>query len=207
MARGRKPQPAAVKEAKGNPGRRRIPKAAEEQAPDLGTVPAWLDTSAHAPKDGQEIAALAVETWRRLQPLATGMKLLKATDEWTLGRFCQYQAEWVHFTRVLAAEGYWYEKVQGNGETAKLPHPASRARRDAERSLQSLGEAMGLTPAARLRITQQLVQALPSQPGLPLDGDEAGAQKGGSRRPASREAGGSPLMGGEGQAMKPGFLN
>lgn len=202
MARGRKAEPAELKAAKGNPGRRRISKAQDDVLADLGGAPSWLDVSKRSRADGKAIARLAIETWQKLQPLAVSMKLLKATDEWALGRFCQYMAEWTHFKNVLAEKGYWYEKEQGNGATAMLPHPAARARLEAERALKDLGDAMGLTPSARMRITQQLAQSLPPQPGLPgMEGAVARDQP----APRGSEAGGMPEFGGAG--LKPGFLN
>ena len=202
MARGRKPQPAAVKEARGNPGRRPVKRAAEAAVKDLAGYPDWLDVTKFAAKDQRAIAALALAAWRHLQAELQTLRLLKTTDAYTLGRFCQYHAEWVHATRVLAAEGYWYERKLGTGETAKLPHPAARMRRDAMMALKDLGDAMGLTPSARLRLTQQLANGLPGgQPGLPLDGTSEGKTP--VEAPAPNE---QPAMGGEGP-LRTGFLN
>ena len=205
MARGRKAQPAAVKEARGNPGRRPIRREAEAAVNDLAGYPDWLDVTRFAKADRNKIAALAIAAWRHLQGELQTLRLLKTTDAYTLGRFCQYHAEWVYATRVLAAEGYWYERVLGTGETAKLPHPAARMRRDAMSALKDLGDAMGLTPSARLRLTQQLAQGLPGghQAGLPL---ESGDQAKDTPPAARREAGGEPKLGGEGP-LRTGFLN
>ena len=204
MARGRKAQPAAVKEAKGNPGRRPIRREAEALVLDLGGHPDWLDLSDYAAEDRAEIGALAIAAWAHLQQQLQTLRLLKTTDTYTLGRFCQYHAEWVYATRVLAAEGYWYERVLGTGETAKLPHPASRMRRDANAAMKDLGDAMGLTPQARMRLAQQMANPIGKQGGLDLDGARAPSSPG--KTPASREGGGKPSSGGVGPT-RPGFLN
>lgn len=198
MARGRKAQPAAVKEAKGNPGRRRIARTADDAARELaGAPPAWLDMSDVGTPLAADMSKIAREVWTSLHADLVRLKLLRSTDENAFGRYCQYMAEWIHFTRVLLTEGYTYRRMLGTGEEALLPHPATKARHTANQALIALGDAMGLTPAARQRIQQQMAQVLPAaQPGLDLEG-KSGAAKG--------EARGKPLAGGSGP-FRAGFL-
>jgi P27 family predicted phage terminase small subunit len=201
MARGRKAQPAAVKEARGNPGRRRIPKAAAVEERDLGGYPDWLDTSAVGTERAIAISALAIEAWRRLKPDLERMKLLKATDGDAFARYCRYLGEFVYFTRYLDEHGATYEAKAGTGETLWRPRQENRIRKDCEQALKDLGDSMGLTPAARLRIVQQLAAAPGQQPNLPL-----GEQAKGNPATANREAGGKPFSGGAGP-IRAGLLN
>lgn len=182
MTRGRKPDPAAIKRAKGNPGRRPIHEPedlpidetenGEEQPaatlPDGAMPPAWLDTSELNTPEAKEISAWAVQIWRELYPNLVQLKLLKSTDANAFGRYCRYMAEWIKYTRQIDREGATYTSSSEHVTELKRPHPAVRFRKDVEQHLKDLGESMGLTPASRQRIMMALAGA---QGRLPFGGE------------------------------------
>jgi len=158
MARGRRADPAEVKRLKGNPGNRPIG-AAPAQQEDLSDIPAWLTTDDVGTDAARRISALAVQIWRRLHGELVKLKLLKSTDENAFGRYCRYMAEWIEHTRTIDRDGHWYTTSSEHVGELRRPHPAVRFRKDVEQALKDLGESMGLTPAARQRIFQQLATA------------------------------------------------
>ncbi|RIK91757.1 MAG: phage terminase small subunit P27 family [Proteobacteria bacterium] len=178
MTRGRRPEPSAVKKAKGNPGRRRIVDAAPSSGIDAAALtapPAWLDTSAAVDSAAaRETSALAQKIWNELLPDLQRMQLVQATDKNALARYCRYAAEWVYYTRTIDREGAYYTTSSEHVAEIRRPHPAMRFRKDCEQALKELGETMGLNPAARQRLFQQLA-AMGKQPALPGVGDDAAA--------------------------------
>lgn len=158
MARGRKAEPAEIKRLKGNPGNRPMP-APVTQPDELADIPAWLTTDDIGTEAAVRISALAVQIWRRLHGDLVKLKLLKATDENAFGRYCRYMAEWIEHTRAIDRDGAWYVTSSEHVGELRRPHPAVKFRKEVEQALKDLGESMGLTPAARQRIFQQLAQA------------------------------------------------
>ena len=77
--KGRKPKPAEVREAQGNPGHRPMPTAAHD-VPGL---------KASAPK-GLPVAARRI--WEELAPELGRMKLLRTTDFGAFSRYCEHLA-------------------------------------------------------------------------------------------------------------------
>lgn len=138
--RGPKPQPAAVKLAKGNPGRR--PTGADPvengEGPAKVTPPSWLKT------DG-----LAV--WKRLAPRLAALKLLTETDGETFGRYCRNFARWLKMQQRLDKEGEIYEIETASGKVRRAD-PAYVIGDRLERQLVAAEAVFGLNPAERQRI-------------------------------------------------------
>jgi P27 family predicted phage terminase small subunit len=193
-SRGRKPEPAAVKKAKGNPGRRRLgedPKldAGESAASLKVDAPAWL-------KDrGREI-------WDRLAPRLIGMKLLAAIDAEAFARYCRNYARWHAMQETLDSEGETYESESQHGKL-KRAHPAFLISDRLERQLQAVEDRFGLNPAERQRLFAARA-AVPRQGELfggsaaePRPGAQKRRSEGGNRPSASALKPASPV----------GFLN
>lgn len=140
MKPGRKPDPAAVKVAKGNPSRRRIGADPVIDTAQTGGVspPAWLK------KD-----ALAV--WARLAPNVARLKLLTPVDAESFARYCRNLARWLKMQDVLDNEGETYESVSAHG-TLKRAHPAFLIGDRLARLLEAQESVFGLNPAERQRI-------------------------------------------------------
>jgi len=93
---GRKPAPAVVKEAKGNPGRRRIGADPVDTSQTGGVAPpSWLKGD-----------ALAV--WNRLAPNVARLKLLTPVDAESFARYCRNLSRWLKMQDVLDKEGETY---------------------------------------------------------------------------------------------------
>lgn len=168
---GRRPKPAAVAKAQGNPGRRPLKKklAAEkaavpaaETAIEKPSPSIWLETlRKHKKRDGKAIAEAAEAVWAKLYPELKQIKLLRSTDENAFARYCVYMAEWQHFTNILYADGFTYKTDSDHVTGLRRPHPAFRFRKDTEQMLRDMEDRFGLTPAMRQRIQLQLANALP----------------------------------------------
>ncbi|TZG26496.1 phage terminase small subunit P27 family [Sphingomonas montanisoli] len=177
MTRGRRPQPEAVREAKGNTSRRPrlAPVATVEPTSSGSRLPGWLDTQKRIRKVAAERASkLTGEIWAFLQPELSRMNLVKATDEVTLGRFCRYMAEWIEYTHVLDQEGTFYITSSPHVGELRRPHPAFKQRKDIEQHLKDLGDVLGLSPAARQRLMLQLANSnglQPNHPGAPANSE------------------------------------
>lgn len=176
MARGRKPEPAAVKRAKGNPGRRPIVEDPALPVPaGMASMPDWLDTSDLGTAAAAEITTLAKRVWAELRPELERINIIAAPDRNALARYCRYMAEWIIHTRTIDREGTHYVTSSEHVGELRRPHPAMRFRKDCEQALKELGEAMGLTPAARQALFIKLA-ATGGQGKLPL-GDQEDAPK------------------------------
>ncbi|MHC2573979.1 phage terminase small subunit P27 family [Rhizobium leguminosarum] len=143
--RGPKPEPAAVKKAKGNSGRRPIgedPKA-EDAKPEVSSMssvvpPAWL-------KDG------GLDVWGRLAPRLIAMKLLTQLDAETFGRYCRNFSRWLKMQERLDDKGEVYEIETASGIVRRY-EPAFAIADRLERQLSAAEANFGLNPAERQRL-------------------------------------------------------
>ncbi|MEW7009500.1 phage terminase small subunit P27 family [Lentilitoribacter sp. EG35] len=146
MARGRKPAPAAIKKAKGNPGKRKIgedPKVSEtsvstKSQSSILSYPDWLDD------DGQKV-------WDKLAPNLFALKLLTATDFETFGRYCENFSTWLKLRTILKTVGLIYTVETASG-TVSRAHPAFLMAERLDRLLTTFEADFGLNPAERQRI-------------------------------------------------------
>lgn len=139
--RGPKPEPAAVKEAKGKPGRRPIghDPVTEEAAKVVSvTPPVWLK-------------AEGLKVWQRLAPRLSQLKLLSPTDAETFGRYCRNFARWMKMQKRLDDMGEIYEIETASGKVRRAD-PAFLIGDRLERQLVSAEAVFGLNPAERQRI-------------------------------------------------------
>jgi P27 family predicted phage terminase small subunit len=169
--RGPKPEPAAVKIAKGNPGHRPIGADPQIPADQAGPVapPLWLKK-----------AGLAI--WERLAPRLTAMKLLSAVDAEAFGRYCRNFARWEKMQRILDKEDEFYESESAHGKLKRV-HPAFLVSDRLERQLLASEDRFGLNPAER----QRLFAARAANPNL---GDLFGGLPGGQQPAAPKPRGG-----------------
>ena len=142
--RGPPPKPTKMKEAAGNPGKRRLND--REPKPEVGAprMPAWLPARAKA-------------EWKRIVPELERLGLLTVIDLAALASYCVAYSEVEAATRTLEKEGricVWsiFDK-QGVkvGERLKA-HPAVQMQRDAARLVKQFISEFGLTPASRSRV-------------------------------------------------------
>lgn len=148
--RGPKPEPAAVKEAKGNPGRRKVGSdPVADETPVKVAPPAWLK------KDG-------LEAWGRLAPRLVALKLLTPTDAETFGRYCRNFARWLKMQKRLDDVGEIYEIETASGKVRRAD-PAYVIGDRIERQLISAEAVFGLNPAERQRIYAARAAAPPGE--------------------------------------------
>lgn len=153
-ARGPKPEPAAVKVAKGNPGHRPIgidpvdeTKASDAAPQPKIPPPAWLKG------EGRKV-------WESLAPRLTAMKLLTPIDSLTFGRYCKNFALWLKMQRRLTRRGEIYEIETASGRVRRTD-PAFLIADRIDKRLESVEDRFGLNPAERQRLYAQRA-AIPS---------------------------------------------
>ena len=159
MARGRKAEPAEVKLAKGNPGRRRIAQTPTD-ARDLATA---------APPD---LADAAKTIWDRLAPELSRLKFLRDTDRNAFARYCEHLGRWWVLTTEMRTEGETYlSKSEHNPEGLMRINPKFFVREKIERRMEFLEDRFGLSPMARRQILQRLAGMVPFMPGKQGEAD------------------------------------
>ncbi len=137
MAKGRKAKPTHLKVIEGDRGKRGVtqnepqPRAVEPDKPDFTTQ-------------------AASRCWDRIVVELRAMGILHAADRDALEIYCEAYGTW-KTAQAGVAKG-----VLVNRGTETHPHPVTnpswRVARDAAGLVTKLGEAFGLTPAARARI-------------------------------------------------------
>lgn len=152
MARGPSPKPAAVAQAQGNPGRRRIgadPAPADDA--QASSAPDWLSPG-----------ALAV--WTRLAPELTRLRLLSRADGLTFGRYCQLFALWLEAKAGVDLHGI---VVTTTSEHVTMDRMSKHlhAMLLLEKRLEDHEDRFGLNPANRQRIYAQRAAAGAGAPG------------------------------------------
>lgn len=124
--RGRKPDPTALKEAKGNPGKRKLSK--DEPAPraDTGGPPSWL-------------GPIALKEWKRIVPELRSQGLFTVFDRAALEMYVSHYEMW----RVaLAAARKRNDPV----------HPVNIEVRQQALFLHRMLAEFGFTPSSRVRL-------------------------------------------------------
>jgi P27 family predicted phage terminase small subunit len=159
--RGPAPKPTALKQAQGNPGRRRLND--NEPIPPAGEVgpPSWLGPQAR-------------EVWLQLSPVMLAMRVLTTADVWTFGRYCTNFARWLELRTFLAEKGphatTYPVKDEAGNVRAILELPQAREFRRLDELLLKSEREFGLTPSARSRI-QIEPGGVVVRPEVPDDGD------------------------------------
>jgi phage terminase small subunit len=159
---GRNRQPTAIKEARGNPGKRRLNEW--EPIPPKGEV---------EPPASLKGDALAV--WKRESPIAIAMRTLTTADVTLFARYCRAVAELAMMDADFADMEAEREEKRAMGESeAKYRHPFLREtdsggctvnqiayyRDKLEDKVISMGERFGMNPVGRTKINVRLGDGL-----------------------------------------------
>lgn len=172
---GRDTKPDELKRMQGNPGNGVLPPVSEDDE-----IPAPLpDVLEYVPEppewlagNGSDVCAAACGVWRTIAPLLVEARTLRAGDEFALGRYCRYCAEWKAACDDIEERGQIIVGPRGEGR-----NPSMHARAQLEMSIQALEKELGLTPRARTTVQKLLMAALKD---LPLAGKQsAGVKKAG----------------------------
>lgn len=179
--RGPKPEPASIKEAKGNPSRRPI--GADPEF-DIDASHRTIDAPAWLKGEGLTI-------WKRVAPRLMQLRLLGPADAETFARYCRNFARWLKMQRILDTEGETYESESQHGKL-KRAHPAFLISDRLDRKLEAVEDRFGLNPAERQRIFAQ--RAVTGQTPDDLFGAQNRGKASENRMPHASEAGkGSPI--------------
>ena len=178
--RGPHTEPAAVKKAKGNPGRRKIgedpPADAHIKQPPLAAV--------SAPKF---LKKAALRIWKERAPHALAMRLMTENDAYAFARYCMNFARWLDANKYLDEEGSHYNTETGYDRVRSAMMISLRL----DPVLERAEDRFGLNPAERQRIFAQRA-ALP--PGFgDLFGAPADGEKPGEDAPNTDPGGASPI--------------
>jgi len=153
--RGPRPEPTALKRAKGNPGRRALPE--DEPAPKvrMPAMPRWL-----SPK--------AKTVWRNFGPRLVELQILTELDGLAFGMACQTVSDWQDAWRAATRKPSTRKTKTGKkrvtraaGRTATTPNGYDQvsAQHCVERQLRKdafdMLSAFGMTPSGRsgLKVT------------------------------------------------------
>lgn len=141
MARGRKSQPAEVKEAKGNPGQRRNVVVPETDLPMAGIKPP------------RTMSAAAKAVWNECAPALISSRILRQTDVLVFGVFCQTIADYRAAIKDIRKRGATYMIKSNHSDQQYIKiNPMVGVRDRALNLIIRYGESLGLTPASRQRL-------------------------------------------------------
>jgi P27 family predicted phage terminase small subunit len=165
---GRRPKPAALREAQGNPGRRPIHDPAPEMQESTCEVaaPAKAKLSKNPLKFAKASRA-ARAVYDLVAPQLRRLNFLRDSDEAAFWRYCDTMARYWNVTKKLdEMGGETYECATTNGGTMARMRPEFMVQERLAKRLDSLEDRFGLTPAAR----QSYMLALSRAPQmLPLE--------------------------------------
>lgn len=132
--RGPKPESAALKIAKGNPGKRPVnPKeVAALKASGEPDPPTWLSAEAKA-------------EWARRVPQLAELGVIGAVDQAVLAAYCEAWALWRQALTMLRRRG---KVIKPKGAPPYLS-PFVKMERDARADVIKLAREIGLTPSSR----------------------------------------------------------
>jgi P27 family predicted phage terminase small subunit len=137
---GRRPKPASVREAEGNPGHRPIPTPVDFTAADsIPKPPTWLDS-------------IAKSEYKRIVRALSDLDLLKATDLAVLASYAVAFSRWVTAEKKIAAEGTVLRVMGSQGQDKFVKNPALMVSSDAQKQLLRAGALLGLNPVDRGRL-------------------------------------------------------
>jgi P27 family predicted phage terminase small subunit len=185
--RGPAPAPAAVKKARGNPGKRPITTEDQERelletgaglaegASSTDSTPAGGGGGAAAEAGGGEGAAPSLappvwlneegrEVWQRLAPRLAVMKILQTLDVDAFGRYCQNFGRWVKLQKRLDEEGETYTSDSPHGSYVRA-NPAFMIADRLDRACERAEAAFALNPADRQRLFAARAAAGTGAPG------------------------------------------
>jgi P27 family predicted phage terminase small subunit len=136
MAAGRKPQPTKLKEVKGNPGKRPLPKDEPK-------------VSVEAPEAPEHLSDEAAEHWDVVVRHLYEAGVMTALDADALAMYCEAYARWVDANA----------KIRKHGPVVKTPNgfpaqsPYLQVANKAFEQMRSILTEFGMTPSSRTRIS------------------------------------------------------
>lgn len=149
MARGRRPLPTAVKELRGNPGKRKLNEAEPVPAAGEPEMPKGLSEGAAA-------------EWNRILPGLMAMRIITPVDRATLAAYCYAYDIWMQANDEIREFGVMIKfPIMGRKGTPEenevisyLPkkNPALAIASDALKTMNSYGSLLGVNPVSRANL-------------------------------------------------------
>ena len=136
--RGPAPLPTAVKQLRGNPGKRALNKEEPRPAATMPRCPAHLGKEARA-------------EWRRVARGLHEAGLLTQIDRAALAVYCQAWERWVRAEGQVARHGEVVKTAAGN----VMQNPYLSIANRAMRQMREMARELGMTPSARSQIRVQ----------------------------------------------------
>ncbi|GEM_PF-1212803 len=137
---GRPPTAPAVKELRGNPGKRKKKAAvAPTPAPLVPDPPDWMT------------GEVALAAWRKNYADLARMGSVATLDTDALARYCQAYSLWVEAQVEIRTRGMIIEVVSKHGSRL-AQNPALRIADLQHRALKDLGDRLGLTSMSRAKL-------------------------------------------------------
>lgn len=151
MTRGAPPIPAAVKQARGNPGRRPINEREPKPAVGLPPCPPYFGD------DGRRL-------WGQLGAALLKLGVLTTIDGTALELLCTAYEDWRKARQVIETQGWTYETNTAHGVIVRQ-RPEVQQADAARKTLRALLSDFGLTPSSRSRLVAMPPGELPLGPG------------------------------------------
>jgi P27 family predicted phage terminase small subunit len=165
-------------------GRPRVPdeqkKAAGTYRNDLANLNAPVYPVA-APERPAWLSPEAAEEWDRLIPILLEKRVLAEVDLGVAASYCANLGELRLAHETLKTEPRFYEV--GTGQ--RKEHPASKAARDLGNKIRLLASELGLSPAARAKVSAVAPELRTAGAGSPADPMAPEAPRTERKRPAS----------------------
>ena len=169
--RGRKPKPAAVKKAEGNPGKRKLNRAELLEDPEAPRAPAYL-------------SPVARQEWKKLVPILASRRTMARVDTVMMANFCEAVALLRLARRQLAktpeagrlivsTASKVVEHTNNRGRVTKREisggniqvNPLLYVIRDQVATIARLAAEFGLSPASRARLAMEDHSGAGERPG------------------------------------------
>jgi len=168
---GRTADPAALQQAKGNPGRRKSAvvkrlEEAERVAALLSASPDGGDPLAVPAMIQGQHAAAAIAVWRELAPRLAKTHRLQAQHRPMFATFCVYFAEWVIANEDISVKGHTQRVKTVVGGSMERMRPIVAVRDRAFERVMELSKRFGLTPADEYSLFKDQAVAAMTNPGL-----------------------------------------
>lgn len=151
MPRGRRPLPTNLKKLRGNPGKRKLPKAGEEPTSSLAD-----------PEMPKGLSKVAQKEWRDVVPILREMKVLTKADGKALAAYCHNFSRWLEAEKEMERHGIMVEEPvfgrpdeQGERDIVGYKYkrnPCNSISNDAQKIMKSFLIEFGLTPASRAKL-------------------------------------------------------
>jgi P27 family predicted phage terminase small subunit len=137
---GRKPTPTAIRELRGNPGKRALPANEPVAEPSMPLYPSYFT-------DDQR------DAWNDLAERLFGMKVLTEGDAMALELLVVAYTEWRYAVATVEEEGSTYCTTTESGDRMYRARPEVAIASDAWRRISSMLREFGLTPSARTKVS------------------------------------------------------